>query len=179
MAQITTIHNLSSISTADINTEAEFMVNNDPTAIVRANKVTLAQIKSDLANKDLTNLTTAGEDHFANPALSNLSNSGNIVSAKASMPSDTYDEIPVAASGTEYTAPSDGWYYFGINASAAGATINITCSMTVTQIAHASGNQLRRIFPVKKGDKVTISYTSSAASLLRFYYAVGSVSEAS
>ena len=42
--------------------------------------------------------------------LGNLSNAGKIVSAKMSMPSDTYVNLsPV--SGVTYTAPADGWVY--------------------------------------------------------------------
>ena len=70
----------------------------------------------------------------------------------AAMPSGKYIDLTVGASGATYAAPANGWFYFGINANTAGAGITISWNnMVITQIAHASGNQLRRIFPVKQG----------------------------
>ena len=100
-------------------------------------------------------------------------NDSSWVSAQA-MPSGKYIDLTVGASGATYAAPANGWFYFGINANTAGAGITISWNnMVITQIAHASGNQLRRIFPVKQGDSVHIIYKDSAASILRFIYAQG------
>lgn len=93
-----------------------------------------------------------------------------------SMPSNRYIDLTVGTSGTQYVAPANGWFYFGINANAAGAAITISGNnMDVTQIAYASGNQLRRIFPAKQGDSIQIKYSNSTASILRFIYAQGEI----
>ena len=165
MAQITTIHNLSALTTGEINANAEFMVNNDPTAVVRANKVTLSQIKADRANVDLTNLT----------------NAGNIVAAKASLPSTVYDDLNLGASDAEYIAPSDGYYYFNKGSGTANAYAfihNKSNGMFVYIQTVSAGSSCILNIPVLKGHTVAVSYSASGTTnAFRFIYAEGSKSE--
>ena len=66
------------------------------------------------ANTDLSNLSTAGQDILDRKAyisLSNLNDTGNIIISRNAMPSLHYDDLTLGASGTSYTAPSNGYIY--------------------------------------------------------------------
>ena len=112
--------------------------------------------------------------------LANVSNAGSSLGASWSMPSDTYTDLTLGASGTTYTAPANGWYYIRKERSDGQYLLfnNTTkgyCVNNAPDIAHTIYN----IFPVCKGDVVSITYSASGTThAFRFYYAVGSESEA-
>lgn len=107
------------------------------------------------------------------------------------MPSNTYKDLTLGASGTAYVAPADGWYWAQSVANLSTSTssssysqlANTTSGTAFTMHTFQNSNTYTTILPVKKGDVVSFSYrninTSSAAFYFRFYYAVGSESEAS
>lgn len=104
----------------------------------------------------------------------NFSAEGKALLAGLGMPSSRFESLTIAASGSTYTMPANGWLYFGINASAANAAISLSCKgLVVTQIAPASGGQLRQVIPVCAGDEVVLGYSNSSAAILRFIYAEG------
>lgn len=112
--------------------------------------------------------------------LANLTNQGSIVAAKASMPSSTYDDLTLGASGTEYTAPADGW--FAINKSAGSANLYLTMANKSNNMqtgnVYAAAGQFRCYIPAKKGDKVVVYYSmTGTTNMFRFIYAEGSKSE--
>ena len=112
--------------------------------------------------------------------LANLTNQGSIVAAKASMPSGTYDDLTLGASGTEYTAPADG--YFAINKTAGSSNLYLTMSNNSNNMQtgnlYAATGQFRCYIPAKKGDKVAVYYTmTGTTNMFRFIYAEGSKSE--
>lgn len=133
-----------------------------------------------------SNLNAAWTSAGANKDLSNLTDAGNIVSAHASMPSNTYDNLTIGASGTSYTAPADGWFWLG------GISDNVSENTKVvmrrvsgsfgvsfgTQGEFLTGGWCGGVLPVKKGDVVFVFHINITTDhALRFYYAEGSVSE--
>ena len=134
----------------------------------------------------LNGVTIIDEQDLADKNLSNLTDAGNIVAAKASMPSNDYDDLTLGASGTEYTAPSDGWVYIRGKASATYQYIAIIKDPSVAAYeasvmwAVSNSSDLYANAPLKKGDKFKVNYTMGGTSendYFRFYYAEGSKSE--
>lgn len=122
----------------------------------------------------------------ANVSLDNLSNTGNIVSAHASMPSGTYDSLSMPASGSTVTAPADGWFWLGGMSDNVSAVTRVVMRRTSDRFgvafgshnASLTGGWTGGILPVKKGDTVSLYYLNITADYaLRFYYAEGSKSE--
>lgn len=113
--------------------------------------------------------------------LTNLSNTGKIVIAHNAMPSDTYYDLTLGASGAEYTAVADGYIYCGGQANASMQFIQFQVNDTVFVNATSAWNgQFITLFhPVKKGQKFNINYSIPTVSYFRLYYAIGSESEAS
>ena len=117
--------------------------------------------------------------------LVNCTDAGNIVMAKASMPSDTYVDLTLGASGTDYTAPADGWVMFKKTAGASGQyfyIINISAYGGLYSMIPdvPQGYEVGGYVPVKKGDTFRILYNlSGTTNMFRFFYAQGSESEAS
>lgn len=108
--------------------------------------------------------------------LTNLSNTGNIAMAKASMPSTTYIDLTLGASGTFYTAPADGYVYFSTTT---GGYVNVGVEGLPHVTNGSNGQWLHVQVPVAKGQSYNISYSFNSVQFFRFYYAVGSESEAS
>lgn len=124
----------------------------------------------------------------ANVALDNLSDAGNIVAAKASMPSGTYENLTLGASGTAYTAPANGWFSFTTwtlaTPTAYFQLVNRTAKdLGILLVPHqGAGYQQKGFVPAKKGDSVSLYYgnidlTTSGRTSLLFIYAEGSKSE--
>lgn len=115
----------------------------------------------------------------------NASDTGNIQMAKASMPSNTYIDLTLNASGSTYTAPADGWYFLSTNARSSSTPAFIILysnNYFVTSTADISVNwETAALIPVRKGGNVTVVYGTTDANYthFRFFYAVGSESEAS
>ena len=130
------------------------------------------------ANKDLSNLSNTGQavlDNKTDIDMSNLSTAGKITMANLAMPSETYTQLTLQTSGSSYTAPADGYIHITLQFSADGYVY-------VKQIySTAPSGQRASVFcPVVKGEKFRIDYTNKASTpRFRFYYAVGTESEAS
>jgi hypothetical protein len=90
-------------------------------------------------------------------------------------PSNRYDELELGASGTEYTAPANGWYSIYKLISSGQYFLFDNKSKRVNMVLAPSGtNSIAGILPVQKGDKITIYYTASGATnSFRFIYAEG------
>lgn len=115
--------------------------------------------------------------------LSNSNNQAKILMAGMGMPSNTYENLTLGASGTSYTAPANGWFYFSKNAGASSKYISLknstACNMQTELISNASNNVLHTYLPVSKGDTVLVEYDATGTTnLFRFIYAQGSESEA-
>ena len=115
--------------------------------------------------------------------LTNVNNQGKILMSRMGMPSSTYTALTVGASGSTYTAPANGWvivrcgsdrsnYYIYLQNDTNGFEVNPTTG-TPTPFG------ISAYIPVNKGDVFRLSYQNVHFDFFRFYYAVGSESEAS
>ena len=94
------------------------------------------------------------------------------------MPSNRYIDLTLGASGTNYIAPANGWYYLGRCATANGQYIdmyNTTSNYRFQTQAVGTAYCLITI-PAKKGDIVKINYTvNGELNGFRFIYAQGEI----
>jgi hypothetical protein len=133
--------------------------------IQNANLINAGRIEEKLVDKVDTN---AG----------NLTAEGKSLISGYAMPSDKYIDLTLGASGTNYTAPANGWLFLQKVASASGQYIqmhNITSHFVV--FSNSSGTYGQAIIvPCKKGDVIQTSYTTAGNTLaFRFIYAEGEV----
>lgn len=119
--------------------------------------------------------------------LTNVNDSGTSKGAGWAMPSSTYVNLTLGASGTTYTAPANGYYQIAKNSTASGQYVLIghqvddgsTGINGVRLWSSANGQSLATMLPCKKGDKIVVVYTAGGnTDWFRFIYAVGSESEA-
>lgn len=90
-----------------------------------------------------------------------------------SMPSSRYIDLSVAASGSTYTAPANGyfsWYCYQNNNGY--IFVQSSASLLPNRVANAS-NDIAGFIPVKKGDIVMVEYANLTFNRLRFIYAEG------
>lgn len=107
----------------------------------------------------------------------NLSNQGTSKIANLAMPSSTYEDLTVGVSGTEYTAPADGYVFMnvGLSGTSGYATLYVTGLYSVTAIPVSNLSSSSVIYPVKKGRTFKLDYSTYATfNSFRFIYAVGS-----
>lgn len=92
------------------------------------------------------------------------------------LPSDNYSSVNLAASGTEYTATSNGFYT--INKSVTDSQYinfeNTTNGLTTEMRCTHSGQTARLFIPIKKGQKIKCAYSAAGAlSWFRFVKSQG------
>lgn len=135
--------------------------------VIDQTTIDVGQITEDLNNK-------------ADVDLGNITNAGKIVGAGLGMPSTTYDDLTLGASGTEYTAPADGYFYIDKVAGIANARAGFYKDgfISVNTFVELAIDSIRTFVPVKKGQKILCTYTATGATnYFRFIYAEGSKSE--
>lgn len=89
-----------------------------------------------------------------------------------SLPSARYIDLTLGVSGTQYTAPADGWFDLRKSASN-GQFIKIQCELECC--VNSSGYIVSGFIPVRKNKKIQITYTASGTThTFRFIYALGS-----
>ena len=108
--------------------------------------------------------------------LTNCTDVANIKMAHNAMPSNTYINLTLGASGSTYTAPADGYVYFSTTT---GGYVNVGVEGLPHVTNGSNGQWLHVQVPVAKGQSYNISYSFNSVQYFRFYYAVGSESEAS
>lgn len=114
--------------------------------------------------------------------FSNVTDTANILMAHNTMPSNTYINLTVGASGTTYTAPEDGYFAAVSNVGTGESWFVLYNSITGlgSYCQCPAGFDLQRVFIlVSKGDVVTFEYGGVTVKFLHFIYANGSESEAS
>ena len=98
--------------------------------------------------------------------------------AHQSSPSNKYIELSIGATGTQYTAPADGYFTYRDSAANVGAAIleNTTTLLSNGMNAVSSTWPRRVTIRVKKGDKVKLYYENGGTNqLFRFVYANGAI----
>lgn len=101
-----------------------------------------------------------------------------ITATKIGLPDDTnYTDLTFGASGTEYTAPDDGYFYLAGSLGSTGFNVNALVKISLTdnsRYQEASGSSLQGnyvlFFPVSKGQKVIITYSSVYATATTFRF---------
>ncbi|MBQ2284329.1 MAG: hypothetical protein II244_01540 [Clostridia bacterium] len=105
-----------------------------------------------------------------------------LIQRQSFTPSDKYDNLTLGASGSKYTAPSDGYFMLNKAPVAAGeyaVVTNEANGLAMINAAVTATNNIIVRLGVKKNDEVTIVYTATGSTnLFRFIYSVGSESEA-
>ena len=131
------------------------------------------------ANKDLSNLSNTGQaviDNKTDIDMSNISTAGKIAVVHNVMPSSTSTTLSLQSSGSSYTAPADGWIHLTLRTNQGGY---VAVKGIYNQQANSNGNDVSVFCPVYKGESFTISYTNRTSTpRFRFYYAIGTESEA-
>lgn len=92
----------------------------------------------------------------------------------AGFPSSRYDELELGATGAEYTAPANGWFYLskGNSGNDQYCNMNVTGKISLSNSVTTAG--WAGFVPVKKGDKMKITYNlGGAVYAFRFIYAEG------
>jgi len=122
----------------------------------------ISEALNDKLDRDVGNPATLGESRMSG----------------LPMPSTSYDELTIGASGTEYTAPANGW--FVVESNVTSATVNYTGNLlnkttrgriSLGGYAYFDGGA---VMPVQKGHKIVINYRDNVnITLLRFVYAKG------
>lgn len=97
------------------------------------------------------------------------------------MPSDKYIDLELGASGTTYTAPTDGYYRLTMKQSAAeqyaylaSYTTNDEPILSTTSKTATGTDSLSTWIPVHKGQTVKAVYNAPEKRVFRFIYAIGS-----
>ena len=126
--------------------------------------------------KNINMLSKEKYDSVADPSMDELyavSGSGT------GFPSDKYIDLTLGASGSEYEAPANGYFYFSKNSSAAGQYAILTSGTDgipgeVGDGTATTGYGIHIIRPVRKGVSVIVKYTlAGATNYFRFVYAEG------
>lgn len=116
----------------------------------------------------------------ANADLSNLTTVGKAAAANMSMPSGSYINLTLGASGSTYTAPADGYVFFSKGTTGIAERIllqnNSAGNLSTRIYTPVSGACLTTFIPVKKNDQVYYDYSAGGATdYFRFVYAQGEV----
>lgn len=119
-------------------------------------------------------------NHKADIDASNFSTAGKNVLAGMGMPSARYVNLTLGASGTQYTAPANGWFTLekatGVTNLVYMVAENIETSYCdrVWAVNGQTKNTHNLHVPARKGESVRISYNfTGAVSEFRFIYAEG------
>lgn len=123
----------------------------------------VSQIRTDLTNK-------------TNTDADNLTAGGKSTITSFSMPGTANQELSFGASGTQYTAPANGWLVIFLSG-ASGSNVWAALQNTSTPLHifgmetafYAAWGSCRIHCPVKKGDKVVLNYNGSFSSTYVYF----------
>ena len=101
-----------------------------------------------------------------------VTKTNKVQAAEASMPSGRYIDLTLGASGSNYTAPANGWFAFYCE-SICDSRIVTKGGLFGNTALGKSGFANNNTVSVLKGDTVTLTYSESIGTSLRFYYAEG------
>lgn len=127
-----------------------------------------------LGLKNVNMLSKEQYDGVAEPAQDELY---AISGSGFGFPSSNYEELELGASGTQYTAPANGYVSICKISGTTDAyitidTLNIT-SGVICQLPYAD-NSLKAFMPLRKGQQFRVYYTATGTTnYFRFIYAEG------
>lgn len=129
----------------------------------------------------LTSLPLLGADK----SLSNITTTGKSVISKLAMPSDTVINLTLGSSGSQYTAPAEGYLSLckistasgqGMQFYQEGQTTPFAHNIAISNNANQSGIYTMIYIPCKKGDLITYYYDLGGTTVFfKFVYAQGEV----
>ena len=121
------------------------------------------------------NNVAAIEEGKANVDADNFTAIGKSTLASYAMPSNRYINLTLGASGSKYTAPANGYFHFNAGSKSGNKWVNISNGICSTASISISGvYNAKVLFPVKKGDVVTVTYTlDTDHPIFIFIYAEG------
>lgn len=109
--------------------------------------------------------------------LHNINNTGKSLVSGQAMPSASYIDLTLGASGATYTAPANGWFCFYRNSnSPAGysALLNVTNGFITETRNSVSGAANGIWIPARQNDVVRLHYDGGGTvTVWRFYRAEG------
>jgi hypothetical protein len=118
----------------------------------------------------------------ADTDLTNATDTAKILMGGMAMPSNRYIDLTLGASGTQYTAPADGYVLctkWTTGGNYQELTLGLDSTVLSTNIGSSLTVLLRCWLPVAKGSTFYVNYTGSGSTpFFRFIYAQGSESEA-
>lgn len=95
-----------------------------------------------------------------------------------SFPSKKYIDLAVGASGTNYIAPANGWFYAYCSMSSTDAYLDMSIG-TIYKVRLKdkawNSSDIAQIVPVKKGGRLILNYLGMNFYAFRFIYAEGEV----
>lgn len=142
-----------------------------------ARGIILYNYSTDATGKIKT-FNSASIDLVANSNASNFSQAGRSLLAGLSMPSYKYTNITWGTSGTQYTAPANGYFWARGNWASSGSNFYITMDVLnkigVMTETGASGPTFGKVLcPVVKGDVVLLYYNAVTMTDFKFIYSEG------
>ncbi len=157
----------------------EYLSNLTDTAktVLKENGAFWGHVQGDISTQtDLGNLL----DERLNLSASNLNDTGKKSLSALSMPSDRYIDLDLGASGANYVAPANGYYQIAKGAKASGQYVLIGHTIDgfglngIRDWSSGTSQALTALLPCKKGDTVTVVYTTTGDTYwFRFVYAEG------
>jgi len=127
-------------------------------------------------------LGTFSTDTNNNVTSFNLNYSTNILKlsdsryiSAMSMPSPTYEDLTVGASGTTYTAPANGWVTAWATTNSNSNFLQIGSGIWMTNWNVPNGSTSRVYIPIKRNEGFILNYSGVSISRFRFFYAQGEV----
>ena len=115
--------------------------------------------------------------------LSNANNQAKILMSGMAMPSDTYEDFTVGATGASYTAPANGWFCVKCTVSNKTGQFQSGYTTSYGGRGQLTGYQYSdrggAVVPMSKGQTLSFYYEANTQDRsIRFVYAQGSESEA-
>lgn len=112
--------------------------------------------------------------------LANINNTGKVRIAHNASPSSTFRNLTLNASGSQYTAPADGYFALASTFNANGFLYMYRQAGRIgISLPYSSNSWTECNLKVSKGDVIVVQYSGTASvQLFRFYYDNGSESEA-
>lgn len=146
---------------------------NDATLTIQKNGTSIGTFTANQSTDETINITAMETD------VSNITSTGKTACAGFAFPSSTYENLTLGSTGSEYTAPANGWFVLYKTAASSSQQISLEVQgngIASKCIAGGNNQPLMIHVPVKKGDIMNVYYSASGTTnYFRFVYAKGEV----